>query len=197
MASARTGSTQRGFTLIEMLITVVVLGVLTAIAVPGFTNFVRDGRRAATLNELVGALSLARSEAVKRGIPVSVCRAVTDTACATGTSGWGDGWLVFVNADNDSPAVIDVGELVLRARLGPDANFTLQPSALLASSITYIPDGSVNGGVDTNSLTYCDQRGPPGARAVLISRTGRARLSRDTDNNGIEEDASNADLVCS
>lgn len=196
MASHGAGLVGTGFTLIELLIAVVVLGILTAIAVPSFSNFVRDSRRAATLNEFVAALSLARSEAVKRGVQVSVCRAVTDTACATGASGWRDGWLVFVNMENaESPAVVETadGDVVLRVHRVSDPVYTLQPSDLFANFITYRADGTSQSG---GSFTYCDQRGARKARAVLISTVGRVRLSRDVDGDGVEEDAGNADLAC-
>jgi type IV fimbrial biogenesis protein FimT len=92
---------QQGFSLLELMTAVAVLGVLLAIGVPSFTQMVRDNRVVADTNELVVALSVARSEAVRRGLPVAVCARTgpTTDVCQTGTSNdWANGWLVFTDA---------------------------------------------------------------------------------------------------
>ena len=194
VASHGAGLVGANCTLIELLFTVVSLGVLTAIAAPNFTSFVRDSRRAAMLNEFVAALNLARSEAVKRGVPVAVCRSNTGTSCTGVGTSWADGWVVFVNLDNDSPAVVDGGEAILRVYQASGAAYTLTPSGTFANFIPYLPDGSTNSSI--GRFTYCDARGLRSARAVLVNITGRMRLSRDTDGDGIDEDEGGADLSC-
>jgi type IV fimbrial biogenesis protein FimT len=78
-----------GFTLIELMTTVSVAGVLLAIAIPAFTNFVASSRLSEQTNELVGALNMGRSEAIKRNRNVTFCRVATNTApsCA-GAGNW-------------------------------------------------------------------------------------------------------------
>lgn len=187
----------RGFTITELVITLVIFGILTAMGVPAYTEFVRNSRRAAVLNEFSAALNLARSEAVKRGVPVAICRAADEANCG---GSWTGGWLVFVNLDGDSPAVVDPGETVLRSYLVADPAYTLTPSGSFGDFIAYLADGSAigDGSVDTDRrFTYCDARGLRSARAVLINTTGRPRLSRDTDGDGIDEDDElGADLAC-
>ena len=81
----------RGFTLIEMMITLLILAVLAALALPSFRTFIGEQRMKAASFELQSALLLARSEAAKRGMAA----AVTVTANDSGSPvNWGRGWVV-------------------------------------------------------------------------------------------------------
>lgn len=98
----------RGFTLLELMVTVGVAGVLLTVGVPSFVDVVRNNRAATNVNELVTAFAIARSESIKRGWNVSVCRS-SDGATCTGT--WSDGWIVFRDdaaTDTAAPVVGDV-----------------------------------------------------------------------------------------
>ena len=169
----------------------VVLGILVAAAVPSFVQLLRDADRTTVLSELTAALNLARSEALGRGVPVSVCRSADAATCSSGT--WAQGWLVFVNTDNDVPAQVDAGEEILKARQQAQPAYTLTPNNNYANFITYRADGSVN---NIGRITYCDRRGVAEARAVLINMAGRVRLSRDLNGNGIDEDEAGNALTC-
>jgi type IV fimbrial biogenesis protein FimT len=99
----------RGLTLMELIITMGIFGILIALAIPSYRYVTSSNRVAAEVNALVGDLQFARSEAIKEGQNVVVCAAnVAGTNCL-GTSGstWTGGWIVFsdVNADQlvDSP----------------------------------------------------------------------------------------------
>lgn len=86
-----------GFTLLEMMVVIAVLAIVMSIAVPSFQGVARNSRTSSVANELLSALILARSEAVRRGKTVMVCRSDTSAVppSCNGTS-WTDGWLVFV-----------------------------------------------------------------------------------------------------
>ena len=75
---------QSGFTLIELIITITIFGILLAIAIPNFTDLVRNQRIKAAAGDVYATLIFARSEAIKRNANVSVCQA----------SDWAGGWSI-------------------------------------------------------------------------------------------------------
>jgi type IV fimbrial biogenesis protein FimT len=98
----------RGFTLVELAITVVVLSVLMAIAAPLFTGMSNGNRLTSNANELVTAMQIARSEAVRRNVPTFFCQSTNGTSCSN-VSPW-RGWLVYADANRDN--VTDADEIV-------------------------------------------------------------------------------------
>ena len=88
-------SRQTGFTIIELMITLLVLSILLAAAVPSFREFTRNSRVIAAQNDLVTAMSIARSEAVKQSADVILCPIDNPAVptCITGTN-WANGWMV-------------------------------------------------------------------------------------------------------
>ncbi len=98
----------RGFTLVELAITVVVLSVLMAMAAPLFTGMSNGNRLTSNANEIVAAMQIARSEAVRRNAPTFFCQSTNGTTCSN-VSPW-QGWLVYADADRDN--VADADEIV-------------------------------------------------------------------------------------
>ena len=82
---------QTGFTLVELMVTITVLAVLLGVGVPSFQATIQGNRITTAANDLVAALQYARSEAVRRGVNVTVCSS-NDQATCSGT--WTDGWVV-------------------------------------------------------------------------------------------------------
>ena len=170
-----------GFTLIEMMVTIVVLALLLAVGIPSFRDFMRNSRMVSAANDVVTDFNLARSESVKRRVPVTLCKSQDGAACDADASAPFRSWIVFVNLDRDSPAVREDGEPLLRAYGRWDAGRINANRATLS----FRPFGQ--SGV-TATFTFCDPRGPVAARAVIISQTGRPRVS--------DRSASNGPLTC-
>ncbi len=98
-----------GYTVYEMLITLLIASLLVGIAVPSLRFFVVNSKLSTGTNSLVIALNLARSEAVTRSVPVSVCPSTTGTNCTS--TAWNQGWIVFV--DEDVAGTVDGADLIL------------------------------------------------------------------------------------
>ena len=172
---------QTGFTLIELMITLIVAAILLTIGIPSFSDFIKNNRLVSYANEFVAGAHLARSEAIKRNGVVSLCPSLDGTSCAAAGTGWGDGWIVFVNVDHDSPAARDPGEELLYAY--PD-----WPAGSILANRTTLSFRAFGQSSVTATFTFCDARGGGNARAVIISQTGRPRVS--------DRSSSGTALVC-
>jgi type IV fimbrial biogenesis protein FimT len=161
----------QGFTLIELLVTLTVLAILTGLATPSFLGMVRDNRLVTQTNELLGALHLARSEAVKRNRDVGVCKSSDGASCDNGAS-WEDGWIVWV--DEDASGDHDAGEPVLRVAGELSAGNRIYPTADLADRLVYSNRGFASA---IGSWQFCDTRGAAHASNVVLNPSGRPKIS--------------------
>jgi len=160
----------RGLTLWELLWVIAIVGTITAWGAPEFSAFLLDARRTADINAFVVAVQLSRSEAAKRGRPIVLCKTADRRVCAASEVRFDSGWMVFVNSDERTPPERD-----------PDEDLLFFHVPQMAGSITanrrlfeFRPFGwrSTNG-----TVTFCDRRGDTQARAVIVSYTGRPRVS--------------------
>lgn len=156
-------SHQRGFSIIELMVTVAIVAILAAIALPSFVETIARNRIAAQANDFIAAVNLARMEAIRRNGTSGVCSS-TDSATCGGD--WDDGWIVWATDPTDATVrnVLRVGEFVggdtftgatttveftsrgvLAAATGP---YTLEPGeceegALMRRDFTFTLTGSV------------------------------------------------------
>lgn len=128
-------SIQRGFTLVEVLVVVAILGILTAIAMPSFTSTIRRFRADAIRDDLLASLQLARSEAIRRGLPDTTRITVTRTPAAapctavTTTAGvWSCGWQIY--QDNNNNQVFDAAGDVLIQQSTVPTGFSVTETTL-------------------------------------------------------------------
>lgn len=184
---------QTGFTLIELMFTVIVLAVLLGIGVPNFRDFIRNSRITGATNDIVTDFNVARSEAVKRRVPVTVCKSQDGATCDADDTDPFTRWIIFVDdADpaaasaNDGNGEVDGTEAVLRQREIHDS-ITVNVNAN-GRHMVYMPNGFPNNAL-ANTVTQfvlCDERGneisvggTSAARAVTVSTTGRPTATRD------------------
>ena len=166
---------QAGFTLLDLLTTVVVLGILLTVGIPSFAHIMRNNRIAASTNELVVALTFARSEAMKRGDIVTTCSSVDEDTCA-GDEDWSTGWIVFVDLNQDGAR--DVTEQLLQ--VWPAIGGGIE----LVSNMEFLQYASTGLTVPiiTSGNFELMKPGHAGtdARCIRIGNTGRIFSERDT-----------------
>ena len=161
---------RRGYTLPELVFTMAIAVGLLGWGVPAFRDLQLNAARTREVNQFIQAVYLARSEAIKRNGVVSLCPSLDGKWCAPSGTPWQRGWVIFVNGDRDSPAIRDSGEELLRVYAPWDRGAVNANRATLS----FRPFGQM--GV-TATVTFCDDRGSSAARAVIISQTGRPRVS--------------------
>lgn len=175
---------QAGFTILELMVVVAIAGVLAAIAIPAMGNFLRNSRITSAANDVMAGFHFARSEAIKRRIPVTLCTSANSLA-ANPTCAASDlltGWIAFVDINRNGQ--VEVGEQVLMQHEAMNAQVTAQ-SALNPFAVTYLQNG-LAWNANAAQLVLCDDRGntPSGgelsaARGILVSVTGRAGVTRN------------------
>ena len=162
--------------MIELLMTIVVAGILLAIAVPSFRSFVLNDRDIGQINSLVSSLNYARSEAVKLASPtgITVCPSTDGQTCSGGTA-WAGGWVVVDtnNADcNNAPCP------PLQSVLAFAGTNTVTPVGA-TTGVTFSSSGLVAGPPGTTlTIRICDTRGAAFARDVEVNSTGRVAASQ-------------------
>ena len=179
-----------GFTLVEMMIVISVLSILMSLSVPSFSAMFKRHKASGEADNMVSLIYLARSEAIKNNQVVTICRSENGLECG---NDWKNGWLIFV--DNNRNGSKDINEKILRsgqAGNGYQLSFRAFGSTrylrFTPLGITLAQNGTFKLCPEDNDDRY--------ARAVIISKTARARLAKDADGDGIYEAANGSPLSC-
>lgn len=165
---------QLGLTLLELLVTLSIAAILVTLGVPGFQDLVRNNRAATQANELLTALNLARSEAIKRGARVSVCASdapLAATPTCSGSNAWNGGWIVFTD-DATSETSVSVGQVL---RVWPSLSAVTLTATV--GNIRFMGTGEVLG-ISTELIFALEPDGCSGtqAREIRVNAIGRASV---------------------
>ncbi|WP_053845538.1 GspH/FimT family pseudopilin [Paracidovorax avenae] len=166
----------RGFTLIELMVTIALVAIMLAIAAPSFVSFKRNSELTSIANNFLAALNAARTEAMKRNMFAMVMPANND-------NDWSQGWTVFVDANDNG--VFDSGDIVVMQQEAPPPYITLTGNGSTAATRSYVrydgsgfsrPMGS-NPASTTLTIARSDASSDPRQiRRVKIAITGRPKV---------------------
>ncbi|MEO6139059.1 MAG: GspH/FimT family pseudopilin [Luteimonas sp.] len=107
-------SRQRGFTLIELMVAVTIMGILLAFAIPNFESFVNTNRLASAANEMIASIQTARMESLRRNNRVVVCLSSSPGSATPSCNTTGiTGWVTFL--DVDKTGTFTTGDKLLMA----------------------------------------------------------------------------------
>lgn len=170
-----------GFTLIELLVALAVFAILMAIAVPSFRGLSASNQLTSQTNDLVSSLSLARSEAIRRGTRITMCKSNDGSTCTTANN-WEQGWISFVDTTRSgTDASVDTGEAVVAVHQGTGGSVVIKGSSSLANYVSFSADGqpkTLGGSVVSGTLRVCNTSSALGddarARDIDLSAVGRA-----------------------
>lgn len=168
---------QSGFTLVELMAVIAIGMIILFFAVPNLQSMIQNHRVTSLTNSLVSSCNLARSEAVMRGVPVTICPAVDSSFTACGND-WSNGWIIFANPDGNAIFANNALEPLIRVKqvTGNGANITNDSN----NFITYNSTGFVSPGT-ANTRFHFSAKGCSAnhGRSVLISSTGKVTTEKE------------------
>ena len=181
---------QSGFTLYELLITIVIIGIVLTFGIPNFGVFTQNSRITSTANDLHSSFYLGRSEAARSKSNITICASANsmDAAAACGGT-FDDGWIIFVDLNGDIQRA-GVNENVLRRHPPVDDAIDISTNAG-ANYFSFAPTGLGRGdvggaGTSVQTAVICDGRGNvvaaggnSAARYLVVTPLGRATVLRD------------------
>ncbi|MGI9262457.1 MAG: GspH/FimT family pseudopilin [Woeseiaceae bacterium] len=180
---------ESGFTLYELLIAMVIVGIILSYGIPNFAEFTQNSRLASTSNDLLGSFQVARSEAARSKNNITICASTDPLATTANCSGnFNNGWIIFVDIDGDLNRS-GTGENILRAYppVPSGVNVTTNAgSTYFSFAGTGLGRGDIGLTPALSTAMICDGRGidvGPGGRAtarrLVATAIGRATIISD------------------
>lgn len=177
---------QRGLTLLELMITLAISGILLTMVAPSVRDILIRNNITSQVNEISGIIQFARSNAIDEQNTAIVCPTPDFSNCSTN---WDQARMVFNDLDGNGNRSAD--EEILVATSLPSKSLVIAGPAI---TVRFNGNGTVS---TPATIKICHQDGEARfARALFISLQGRVRLSQDTDNNGVHEDSAGNALSC-
>jgi len=167
---------QRGFTLVELLVVVTVLGILLGIGIPSFRSLLEQNRATSAANQLQASLQFARSTAIAQGRPVTICVAnfaTNPVSCNANSNNWHAGWIVRLDNPTLTPE-----ERVLREQRPLNPSVTIITPTTGGRQWVYSSTGNLNllPGQALENFPITVSSNPDAARTICMSLSGSSRV---------------------
>ncbi len=176
----------RGFTLVELMIVIAIVAILTTLAAPSFKQLIQSNTMSGAVNTFLGDMRFARSEAIRRGGGVVMCRSANPEAvnavCGTGsTTGWESGWIIFQDNNSNGARNFSTNPLVddtlLRAQ-GPITSISSIAEPGAATVFRFAGTGRLTLSAATSiQFGSTPQYTNEVQRVVCVNLGGRARIA--------------------
>lgn len=172
-----------GFGLIELMITIAIVAILTAIALPSYQQSIKSNRVTTDANDFISAVNIARNEAISKGRPVSVCASANGTSCdSVIAADWSNGWMVFTDYSTSGVVDAGAGDTVVRIWGKVNTNDTVTSGGV--GYIKFDRSGSAKIG-DGGALSATFNVTPAQCQAneqrvISVTKLGRAAATTNT-----------------
>ncbi len=173
VCAARCSRRNHGFTLQETLVALTIISLLS-VGTLAFGRLLRSTHATTQVNTLIANLYFARSEAIKRGQPVTLCKSDSGVAC-TEDSAWQDGWIIIT--DDNGNGELDGDDRILRVAPKLEGGTTLTFNAWGVGTGKYVSYAASGMTMKNGTFRFCNIDGPKYARAVILIKSGRVRTS--------------------
>ncbi|MCJ8320659.1 MAG: GspH/FimT family pseudopilin [Colwellia sp.] len=182
----------KGFTLVELMVSIIILAVLTAIVVPNFNEFVIKIRVDNEISQLHRLLLIARNSAINANQDVTLCPLDANYHCSTD---WQNQIVVFIDINDDKIFSPESNEVIIRMKPAIKIADKLQ-YGLTRNRIKFAPTGRTTGWGSNGTLKYCPQDFDNFSRAIVVATSGRFYPSTDLDHDGKDEKRNGSEIVC-
>jgi len=157
-----------GFTLIELVITMLLLIVVTTIAIPSYTSFYNTTQDKIASERLLQALQIARNEAMLRGVTVTLCKSRDHVSCS---GNWEDGQIIFTTTAPQKENILTMVDGIKQKGV------LHWQSSLHREYVAFFPSGTTRG--EDGTFWFCRSHESKASWAVVVNQAGRARLAAD------------------
>ncbi len=161
----------KGYTLVELLVTVAVVGILTALAVPAFSGIRAKNSMASSVNLFLTQLHLARSTAVTRERHITLCPASSPSTCADDHKAWKNGYLIFEDSNKNHEH--DTDEQIISYQENAGTSVSILSSSQSRNRISFLPLGRA--WFSNTTVRFCHAEYSHLNRAIIVSNNGRVR----------------------
>ena len=182
---------KKGFTLIQMLITVTILVTTTAIGLPNLLNLIAKLKVDNEIYRLFNLLQIARNSAINHGKPTTLCPLDQSNKC---TNKWQNSLSVFIDINNNKVFEPSLNESLIAYKKAISKDDILQYGKY-RKSITYSPTGYLAGWGQNGTFKYCPKGYLKLARGIIVATSGRMYKTYQT-KLGIDKNRRNKTIIC-